>query len=60
MNVEPWIVLGQGTSGDAVRGLQHLLRAHGSGIAADGFFGPLTDAAVRSYQTGAGLPVDGV
>jgi peptidoglycan hydrolase-like protein with peptidoglycan-binding domain len=60
MNVEPWIVLSQGTSGDAVRGLQHLLRGHGSGIAADGGFGPLTDAAVRSYQTAAGLPVDGV
>src|SRR5687768_11022868 len=59
MNVEPWIVLSQGTSGDAVRGMQHLLRAHGSVIAADGVFGPLTDAAVRSFQTTGGLPVDG-
>jgi peptidoglycan hydrolase-like protein with peptidoglycan-binding domain len=60
MNVEPWIVLSQGTSGDAVRGMQHLLRAHGSGIAASGAFGPLTDAAVRSFQAAGGLPVDGV
>ena len=60
MNVEPWIVLSQGTSGDAVRGMQHLLRAHGSDIAADGDFGPLTDAAVRGFQTAGGLPVDGV
>ena len=59
MNVEPWIVLSQGTSGDAVRGMQHLLRAHGSGIAADGDFGPQTDAAVRAFQTAGGLPVDG-
>lgn len=60
MNVEPWIVLSQGTSGDAVRGMQHLLRAHGATLAADGDFGPVTDSEVRSFQTAGGLPVNGV
>ena len=60
MNVEPWIQLQQGASGAAVRGMQHLLRAHGSGIAADGSFGPATDAAVRAFQASTGLPADGV
>lgn len=60
MNVEPWRELRQGASADAVRGMQHLLRAHGSAIAADGIFGPATDAAVRSFQTANGLPADGV
>ncbi len=60
MNVEPWIELQQGASGDGVRGMQYLLRAHGSNIAADGDFGPATDAAVRAFQTTEGLPVDGI
>ncbi|MGH9280754.1 MAG: peptidoglycan-binding domain-containing protein [Acidimicrobiales bacterium] len=60
MNVEPWVQLSNGASGDAVRGMQHLLRAHGSGIAADGAFGPLTEAAVRDFQTAQTLPVDGI
>lgn len=60
MNVEPWIQLSNGDSGTAVRGMQHLLRANGSGIAADGAFGPLTEAAVRDFQTAKGLPSDGV
>src|SRR5947209_9268419 len=60
MNVEPWIQLQQGASGRAVRGMQHLLRARGSGIAADGNFGPATDAAVRTFQTSTALPADGV
>jgi N-acetyl-anhydromuramyl-L-alanine amidase AmpD len=48
-------------SGQAVRNLQALLLVHGSdphGI--DGSFGPGTDAAVRAFQQGAGLGVDGV
>src|SRR5437764_406900 len=49
MNVEPWIQLQQGASGRAVRGMQHLLRARGSGIAADGIFGPQTADAVRQF-----------
>lgn len=59
MNVEPWIDLRAGSSGYAVRGLQHLLRAHGSGIAVTGDFDTDTEAAVRSFQTDKGLPVNG-
>jgi peptidoglycan hydrolase-like protein with peptidoglycan-binding domain len=49
-----------GASGQAVRNLQALLLVHGSdphGI--DGNFGPGTDAAVRAFQQGSGLGVDG-
>jgi peptidoglycan hydrolase-like protein with peptidoglycan-binding domain len=60
MNVEPWFELRRGASGGAVQPMQHLLRAHGSGIAADGDFGPATEAAVQGFQTANGLPVDGV
>jgi peptidoglycan hydrolase-like protein with peptidoglycan-binding domain len=40
--------------------LQYLLRAHGRNLAADGIFGPITDAAVRSCQRSRGLAVDGI
>ncbi len=59
MNIEPWRALDQGDTGDAVRGMQHLLREHGSAIAADGTFGPLTAAAVKEFQAGLGLPESG-
>jgi peptidoglycan hydrolase-like protein with peptidoglycan-binding domain len=45
--------------GPAVQALQHLLRARGQTIAADGQFGPKTDAAVRAFQSANGLTVDG-
>ena len=60
MNVEPWVELRQGSAGRTVQAMQHLLRANGATIAADGAFGPATDAAVRSFQAGNGLPVDGI
>jgi cell wall-associated NlpC family hydrolase len=44
-----------GSSGAAVKQLQAKL-----GIAADGQFGPQTDAAVRSFQRSHGLPVTGL
>jgi cell wall-associated NlpC family hydrolase len=47
--------LSRGASGDAVRRLQTKL-----GIAADGAFGPQTDAAVRAFQRSHGLPVTGL
>jgi peptidoglycan hydrolase-like protein with peptidoglycan-binding domain len=40
--------------------LQHLLRAHGQGIAANGVFGPETDVAVGAFQTSKGLSGDGI
>jgi len=46
----------QGDRGDAVRELQ----AEFDGLAADGIFGRLTDAAVRAFQQDNGLTVDGI
>ncbi len=44
-----------GSSGAAVTALQKELK-----VTADGAFGPLTEAAVRSFQKSKGLKVDGV
>jgi len=55
-----WVLVRQGDSGPGVSSVQFLLRARGSGIAADGSFGPLTDAAVRQFQSQGGLAVDGI
>src|SRR5687768_9657261 len=44
-----------GSHGDLVVHVQRAL-----GIPADGIFGPQTDAAVRQYQSQAGLQVDGI
>lgn len=50
------------TPSDAVCGLQMALNAQGASpsLALDGYFGPATDAAVRSFQQRRGLQVDGV
>lgn len=49
-----------GDSGSAVRFVQQLLRRFGSGIAADGDFGPKTQNAVEHFQRAHGLKADGV
>ncbi|MFV0306877.1 MAG: peptidoglycan-binding domain-containing protein [Desertimonas sp.] len=46
--------------GDAVRGLQVALVALGYQLETDGIFGPRTEAAVRHFQTTAGLEADGL
>lgn len=51
---EHHIHLQVGSEGRQVRILQHKL-----GIAADGVYGPQTEAAVRAFQQREGLPVDG-
>ncbi|WP_327267831.1 amidase [Streptomyces sp. NBC_01218] len=54
-------VLRQGSTGDDVRRLQRALTAAlGSTVPVDGTFGPGTATAVRTYQTGHGLTVDGI
>ena len=40
--ISPWPVIRSGHRNHPVRTLQHLLRAHGQGIAANGVFGPET------------------
>jgi peptidoglycan hydrolase-like protein with peptidoglycan-binding domain len=53
--------ISQGATGDAVRRLQRALRRTPDlGLAVDGVFGPLTDQAVRDFQTANGLTVDGI
>ncbi|MER6443569.1 protein kinase [Streptomyces sp. NPDC001185] len=48
-----------GAVGDCVKSLQLLLAGHGLYVTADGRFGTETLAAVRAFQTEAGLTVDG-
>ena len=53
--------IGPGATGDVVRRLQRALRRTPDlGISVDGVFGPQLEAAVKSFQEGAGLPVDGI
>lgn len=53
-------VLREGSSGEAVKGLQRELVDAGYSLTVDGSFGPATTTAVRSYQSQVGLVVDGV
>jgi hypothetical protein len=50
----------RGDNGPNVYAVQHLLTARGKPTAADGDFGPATEASVRSFQTDHGLGVDGI
>jgi peptidoglycan hydrolase-like protein with peptidoglycan-binding domain len=55
-----WPIEKIGSAGEDVRTVQYLLKAHGATVAVDGVFGPLTDAAVRTFQGAHGLAVDGI
>ncbi|WP_426319974.1 peptidoglycan-binding domain-containing protein [Microbacterium sp. E-13] len=59
MNVEPWSIVGQGSSAAIVPGIQYLLRARGHAVVVDGMYGPATAAAVTAFQTAQGIPADG-
>jgi peptidoglycan hydrolase-like protein with peptidoglycan-binding domain len=55
----------EGDTGVSVARAQGLLRACAPGsrddsLSIDGQFGPLTAAAVRTFQARAGLPIDGL
>lgn len=49
-----------GSSGNAVRALQRLLRANNYFISIDGSFGAVTETAVRAFQEQRGLIADGI
>lgn len=53
-------ILQQGSEGSAVSRLQQLLTGAGFPVPTTGTFGPLTDAAVRQFQSARGLTSDGV
>jgi len=55
-----WPTTARGTSGANVYTVQYLLNFHGAALTVDGIFGPLTEAAVRDFQSAHGLPVNGV
>lgn len=55
-----WPLVRYGDQGAVVFALQYLLRAEGYSLAADGIFGPQTQAAVKSFQGSKGLAVDGI
>jgi hypothetical protein len=57
----PGYLMRIGVRGDGVRQVQSCLNnVQNAGLATDGIFGPLTDAAVRNYQRANGLTVDGI
>jgi peptidoglycan hydrolase-like protein with peptidoglycan-binding domain len=49
-----------GNQGHPIRTLQFLLRARGHNLAVDGIFGPITQAAVKAFQTSKGIIANGI
>ncbi len=49
-----------GNSGISVRVLQRLLLSNGYGIGVDGFFGAVTETAVKAFQNQRNLVADGI
>ncbi|MDA2961240.1 MAG: peptidoglycan-binding protein [Actinomycetota bacterium] len=60
--ISPLTGLAVGSTGESVKALQEALigAGHTPKGGADGRFGPATEAALRAFQNGAGLPVTGV
>ena len=59
-SISPWPVVKSGSNAHPVKTLQYLLRARGHSVAADGVFGPNTEAAVKAFQSGHGLVANGI
>jgi len=49
-----------GSSGSPVRQLQQALANKGYSLSVDGAFGPMTQNAVKSFQSSQGIAVDGI
>lgn len=60
VNIMKLPILSEGSHGQGARNVQGLLVAHGLAVAVDGIFGSYTVSAVRSFQFGHRLRVDGV
>lgn len=58
--IQPWPLVKSGSQGHPVPALQYLLRARGNPVTVDGIFGPMTQAAVESFQTASQIAVDGI
>ncbi len=58
--VQPWPLVQEGSQNHPVKTLQYLLGARGHPVTVDGIFGAKTDAAVRAFQRGKHLSVDGI
>ena len=56
----PARTLRKGCKGDDVKWVQQWLNVYGAGLAVDGDFGPVTEAATKEYQLRHGLAVDGI
>lgn len=56
----PSALLRLGSRGEAVRWVQAQLRSQGFDLAADGWFGPQTQAAIQRFQSQSGLVPDGM
>ena len=57
---EPGATMKKGSSGDAVKWIQHMLRFAGYKLSVDGKFGSGTVATVKAFQQAHGLDADGV
>jgi|SRR5271166_640319 len=55
-----WPIEQSGAQGEDIKSIQYFLNAHGSVLVVDGQYGPLTEAAVRGFQSTHGLTVDGI
>jgi peptidoglycan hydrolase-like protein with peptidoglycan-binding domain len=55
-----WPMVSSGQSGITVSSVQLFLRQRGSGVGADGVYGPQTVSAVQAFQSANGLSADGV
>lgn len=55
-----WPTIENGTSGENVKSVQHLLQAQGYNLVIDGDFGASTERYIQQFQYMKGLRVDGV
>ncbi|MGI8587596.1 MAG: peptidoglycan recognition protein family protein [Chloroflexia bacterium] len=55
-----WPLVQYGDSGERVKTVQYLLRAHGYSLTVDGSFGSGTKSTVQSFQSSHGLTADGI